>query len=164
MTKHHHSLGRESFIVGLIGATVVAAWFLVIDTVNGRPFATPSILGQVILFGEDTPVLAPIMWPAVAAYSGLHMAAFLLFGAVVTKLVFLADLNGIFRFALMMLFVAFEVFFYGVLVMFFQGTSGLFPLWSILAANTVAAFSMGGYLFGRHPALRRGLGREPLGG
>ena len=95
MTKHHHSLGRESFIVGLIGATVVAAWFLVIDTVNGRPFATPSILGQVILFGEDTPVLAPIMWPAVAAYSALHMAAFLLFGAVVTKLVFLADRKSV---------------------------------------------------------------------
>ena len=163
MTRHHHSLGRESLIVGLIGATVVAAWFLVIDFLNGRPLATPSVLGQVILFGQRTPTVTPIIWPAVAAYSGLHVAAFLLFGALVTKLVFLADLNGIFRFALLMLFVAFEVFFYGVLVMFFQGTSGLFPLWSILAANTLAAFSMGGYLFRRHPAIRRGFSREPLG-
>ncbi len=150
-------------ITGLIGAGAVALWFLLIDTIAGQPFATPSILGQVILFGQSAPTIGTPDWPAVAAYTGLHIAAFLVFGALVTKLVFLADRFGIFRFALVMLFVAFEVMFYGVLVMLFQGTSGLFPFWSILAANSLAALGMGTYLYRRHPALRRGLAREALG-
>ena len=163
MTRHHHSFGRESIITGLIGAGAVALWFLLVDTIAGKPFATPSVLGQVILFGQTTPVTGAPDWPAVAAYTGLHVASFLLFGALVTKLVFLADRFGIFRFALMMLFVAFEVLFYGILVILFQGTAGMFPLWSILAANSLAALGMGTYLYRRHPALRRGLAREPLG-
>ena len=163
MTRHHHSFGRESFVTGLIGAGAVALWFLAVDMITGKPFATPSILGQVFLFGKTTPEIGVVDWTAVAAYTGLHVAAFLVFGALVTKLVFLADRFGIFRFALMMLFVAFEFFFYGILVMLFQGTAGIFPLWSVLAANSLAALGMGTYLYRRHPALQRGLAREPLG-
>ena len=136
MPSHHHSFGRESLITGLLGAGVVALWFLAIDALAGHPFTTPSILGQVIVFRQDTPETAPVVWLAVAAYTALHLAAFLLIGALVTKMVFLADRNGVFRFALLMLFFAFEVMFYGFLLMFFQSTAGQFPIWSVLMANT----------------------------
>lgn len=163
MMKHHHSIGGESLVTGLLGAGAVALWFLVVDTLAGRPFVTPSILGQVILFGQTTPVTETVQWSAVAAYSALHVAAFLVIGAVATQLVFLADRHGIFRFVLLMGFIAFEVFFYGLLNMFFRGTEGLFPMWSVLAANTLAAVVMAWYLVRKHPALRRGMAREPLG-
>src|SRR6185295_8018568 len=76
MLKHHHSFGRESIATGLIGASVVALWFLILDAVNGQPLSTPSILGQVIIFGHETPVAYPPVWPAVAAYTALHIAGF----------------------------------------------------------------------------------------
>lgn len=163
MARHHHSFARESAVTGLLGASAVALWFLVIDLIAGRPFSTPSVLGQVILFGITAPVVAPPLWPAVIAYTGLHVAVFLLFGMVVTRLVFLADRHMLALFALFMLFVAFEVFFYGLLSMLFEGTAGHFPIWQVLGANTLAAAAMGAYLIRRHPALRRRLHRQPLG-
>jgi hypothetical protein len=163
MAKHHHSFGQESIMTGVIGAGIVALWFLVLDLIRGQAFTTPSVLGQVILFGNSTPELSRPVFAAVAAYTALHIAAFLILGALVTWLVFQADRHNIARFALLMLFVAFLGFFYGILVMFFQGTSGLFPVWSVLIANTLAAAGMGWYLLRRHPALWRGLAREPLG-
>jgi hypothetical protein len=163
MATHHHSFGKESMITGLIGAGIVALWFLVIDLIQGRPLTTPSVLGQVVILGKSDPDLSHPVLAAVAAYTGLHVAVFLLIGALVTWLVFQADRHNIARFGLLMLFVAFEVFFYGLLVMFFQGTSGLFPFWSVLVANTLAAIGMGWYLLRRHPAIRRALAREPLG-
>jgi hypothetical protein len=163
MPKHHHSFGRESIVTGLIGASVVALWFLILDAVNGQPLSTPSILGQVIIFGEQTPVAYPTVYPAVAAYTALHLAGFLLVGAILTKLFFLADRHNIVRFALLVFFLAFEVFFYGMITAFFQGTRGYFPFWAVLVANTLAAAAMGFYLFRIHPAFRRGLAREPLG-
>ena len=163
MAIHHHSFGKESMTTGLIGAAIVMVWFFIIDLIHGQPLATPSILGQVVLYGKAEPEIVRPLLPAVAAYTGLHIAAFLLIGTLVTWLVFKANRHNIARFALLVLFVTFEVFFYGLLVMFFQGSSGLFPFWSVLAANTLAAAGMGGYLFRRHPALRRALAREPLG-
>jgi hypothetical protein len=163
MVVHHHSFGRESAITGLIGAGTVALFFLLLDSAEGRPFTTPSVLGQVILFRETAPVVAVPVWEAVVAYSALHVAAFLVFGMLVTWLVFLADRSRLARFGLLMLLVAFEAFFTGLMAMLAEGTAGLFPLWKVLAANTLAVVAMGAWLLPRHPALLRGLAREPLG-
>ena len=38
-------------ITGALGASAVAGWFLLTDLLQGRPLSTPSVLGQVILFG-----------------------------------------------------------------------------------------------------------------
>jgi hypothetical protein len=163
MNKHHHSLGQESITTGLIGAGVVALWFLALDLIKGQPLITPSVLGQVIIFQKTDPNLVEPVMAAVAGYTALHLAAFLTLGALATWLVFQADRNNIARFALLILFVTFEVFFYGLIVMFFQGTSGLFPFWTVLVANTLSAVAMGWYLYRRHPALKRALEREALG-
>ncbi len=162
MTRHHHSFARESLITGLLGAAAVALWFLVVDLIGGRPLSTPSVLGQVILFGKTDPVVSPVLWPALFAYTSLHLAAFLVFGMLVTWLVFQSDRSGLALFALFMLSVAFEVFFLGLVAMLSLGTT-LFPAWSVLGANGLAIVAMAGYLIARHPALRRRLARDPLG-
>ena len=162
MARHHHSFRKESAITGALGGFSVAAWYLLLDVLAGRPLATPSLLGQVLLLGRTNPVADPIVWSAVVAYTAVHFAAFLVLGALVTWLVFQADKNSLALFALFMLAVTFEVFFYGLVTMLSHGTS-LFPAWTVLGANAVAAAAMGGYLIVRHPALRRRLARHPLG-
>src|SRR5262249_13550107 len=57
MSTHHHSLGQESITTGLIGAGVVALWFLALDLIKGQPLITPSVLGQVIIFQKTDPNL-----------------------------------------------------------------------------------------------------------
>ena len=44
MASHPRYL-REGVIAGLIGAAVVAVWFLIYDAASGRPFRTPALLG-----------------------------------------------------------------------------------------------------------------------
>ena len=163
MVRHHHSVWREGGTAGLLGAVSVALWFLALDLAAGRPLYTPSILGQIVLFGSATPETATIVPDAVALYTLAHLAAFLVFGVLVTKLVHLAVNFPLARFGLLMLFVVFEVAFWGFTWVFFEGTRGLFPQGSILGANTVAAVVMASYLWLRHPALKRALQHEPLG-
>lgn len=161
--RHHHSIVREGVDSGLIGALAVAGWFLVLDLVNGRPLLTPSVLGQLIILGKSTPVTDRLVPEAIAAYSFLHFGAFIVFGMAVCELVHLAVKEAFFRFALMVVFVVFEVFFLGVTQIFFHNTKGQFPFWTILVANTLAAVGMGIYFWLKHPSLKRALRHEALG-
>jgi hypothetical protein len=162
MADSNHGWLGEGSTVGIIGALTVAGWFLLLDLLARRPFFTPSVLGQVILFGRESPVLTPVP-EAIALYSFVHFAAFIGLGILVTQLVHLAVRESTFRFALFILFVVFEVFFYGFTYIFFAGTRGIFPWWTMLAANTLAAIAMGIYVYLRHPALRQSPDHQPLG-
>ncbi len=46
MAERPHNFLREGVITGFIGATAIAAWFLIVDTIGGRPFYTPIFLGK----------------------------------------------------------------------------------------------------------------------
>lgn len=164
MTRHHHSLVREGFISGIIGAAVVAAWFLVSDVVQGRPFSTPSVLGQVVLFQNSTPTVSPAEPGPVLAYTLLHLSAFVLFGTLLTQLIHFAMSSPLARFGLLVIAVCFELFFVFMTYAVFHETSYLFPWWSVMAANTLSLAGMGIYLYRRHPGLRLQYQREPLGG
>jgi hypothetical protein len=162
MTRNHDLL-REGLFAGIVGAATVAAWFLVIDLVQGRPLATPSVLGQVILYGITEPVLSPPQSGPIIAYTLLHFGAFVLFGIVATQLVHLALTSPLARFGLMILAVCFEVFFLIMTYAVFKATSSLFPWWSVLGANTLSLLAMGYYLKRNHPGLREEYRKEPLG-
>jgi hypothetical protein len=162
MPENDHGWLSEGTTVGVLGALTVAGWFLILDLIAHRPFFTPSVLGQVILFGRETPSLTPVP-EAIALYSFVHFIAFIGFGILVTQMVHLAARESTFRFALFIIFVVFEVFFYGFTYIFFAGTRGIFPWWSMLAANTLAALAMGAYVWFRHPAIRESPDHQPLG-
>jgi len=161
--RHHHSVWKEGAVTGLLGAFTVAVWFLALDLINGRPLFTPSVLGQILLLGRTGPEAQTVHTAAVLLYSVFHLLAFVLFGLLVTKLVHLAVNNPALRFGLVMLFVVFELFFWGFTYVFFTGTRELFPRGAVLVANTLAAIVMATYLWRRHPSLRRALRHEPLG-
>ncbi len=161
MADDQQSLSREGAEAGVLGALAVALWFLLLDALHGQPFLTPSLLGQVVLFGRDTPAMAAVP-EAIAAYTGVHFLAFVILGVAVARIVDLATHEPVFRFLLFMLFVVFEVFFLGVTYIFFAQTAGVFPWWSILVANTLAAVAMTVYFRYRHPTLAQARG-EPLG-
>src|SRR5258708_3149495 len=155
MPRHHHDLLREGMITGALGAAAVAGWFLLTDLFQGRPLSTPSVLGQVILFGMTDPVVSPAQAGPVAAYTLLHIGAFVLFGIGITQLVHLSMRTPLARFALMLVAVVFEVSFLAVTFTLFAGTAYLFPWWSFLAANTLALVVMGSYLLPRYAVLLR---------
>ena len=52
----HSRYFREGVIAGLIGAALVAVWFLIYDAARGRPFRTPALLGAATFEGVTNPV------------------------------------------------------------------------------------------------------------
>lgn len=163
MIRHHHSWAGEGLDAGLLGGTAVAVWFLLKDVLGGQPLRTPSILGQMLLHPDQSPIVTPSDFGAVIIYTVVHFLAFVALGLLVSWLIRLAVLHPLARFALMILFVVFEFSFYVLIQTFSDSVGQFFPLFWVLSGNLVAAAVMGAYFWRRHPALGRALGREALG-
>jgi hypothetical protein len=163
MAERSHSVGTEGLDVGIIGGLAVAIWFLILDIISGHPLQTPSLLGQVVLFGDSTPQTGGLVFGAFLLYTAFHFLVFALLGIGLVALVHWSVNNPIVRYALLPLFLAFEVIFYGLLEVLSERTNELFPFWAVVGANTLAALCMGIYLWRRHPALRRSIRETPLG-
>jgi hypothetical protein len=163
MAERSHSIPAEGTDVGIIGGLAVAVWFLVLDTIAGRPLLTPSLLGQVVLMGDPTPDTSSIIFAAILLYTAFHFIVFALLGMGLVAVVHWGTENSVVRYALLPIFLAFEVIFYGLLEVLSERTGELFPFWAVVSANTLAAVSMGLYLWIRHPAFRRSIRETPLG-
>jgi hypothetical protein len=144
-------------VAGVIGATAVAIWFFVVDLVGGRPLFTPQVLGEGLLsiFGSS-PESAAV---DVIAYTIFHYAAFILVGTLAVVLVHAGERRPSVLAGSLILFVAIELGFYGIVAMLEETVLGNFAWYQILAGNLLAAVLMGTYLWRAHPALRDGLVR-----
>lgn len=163
MIEQHETVGEEGTWIGLIGAGVVALWFLVRDLIAGHPLRTPSVLGQVLLMGKATPNVDQLDFTGIILYTAAHVFVFLLLGMALARLIRWSVRNHVVRYALLQVFLAFELFFCVVLLVFREETRSLFPLSSVLIANTLAAIAIGFYLWRHHPDLRESIRQTPLG-
>jgi hypothetical protein len=163
MLDRSHSVMSEGTDVGIIGGLAVAIWFLILDTIAGHPFQTPSLLGQVILFGDSRPDTSHLVFGAILVYTAFHFAVFALLGMGLVVLVHWGERDHVVRYALLPVLLVFEVMFYGLLEVFSERTNELFPFWAVVTANTLAAVSMGLYLWSRHPEFRRAVRETALG-
>ncbi|MGH7323848.1 MAG: hypothetical protein ACREJ9_04285 [Candidatus Rokuibacteriota bacterium] len=139
---------REGLVAGLLGAAVVAVWFLVIDSIQGEPLRTPHVLAVAFL-------RAPPGAPAVVLYTVVHGLAFVLFGFLTSVLIAGAEREPMFVFALVILFTAFEVFFFAAIVIGARWVLDELPVWTIFVGNLLAAASMLGYFYAGHRTLAR---------
>jgi hypothetical protein len=162
MADSRHSIIGEGTDVGLIGGVVVAVWFLALDTLAGHPFQTPSLLGQVVILGDRTPE-PQLQFGAILFYTAFHFIVFALIGMGLVALVHWGVENPVVRYALLPVFLVFEVLFYGFLEVMSERTHELFPFWAVVSANTLAAVCMAYYLWRRHPAFRESIRNTPLG-
>jgi hypothetical protein len=163
MLDNTHSTMAEGTDVGIIGGLAVALWFLILDTVAGQPFQTPSLLGLVLLFADSTPETSRLVFGAILVYTAFHFAVFALLGMGLVYLVHWGVRDPVVRYALLPVFLVFEVLFYGLLEVFSERTHELFPFWTVVGANTLAAVCMGLYLWKRHPDFRAAVRETPLG-
>jgi hypothetical protein len=149
-----HRVIREGVVVGLIGAGTVALWFLVLDAAMGRLMFTPAALGSIVFHGATGPAGVQVNALTILGYTGLHLAAFLVAGLVAAAIVAYAeDRHAYVVLGAVLLFVAFETFFIGVLTLLASWLLELIPWWSIAVANVLAAGAMVAYLWRTHPVL-----------
>jgi len=158
------SVVQEGVVTGLIGAVGVAVWFLVIDTISGRPFFTPAVLGSAMFFGLRDAAAVTIEFRAVAAYTAIHIAAFLTTGIVVAAMLAEVRKTPHMLWLLVEFFVVFEVAFYAVIAVAFSPVSGALAGINVAVGNLIAAGGMGYYLWRTNPVLRDTLQRHRAGG
>lgn len=136
----------EGLMVGVIGAAVVALWFLFLDTVLREPLFTPSLVAD-HLFGVDRDTHAlPIDLARVSAVVALHGGLFALLGIcaawLVSRYVVRPSLAGL----LVTLFAALEGAFLLGTELVIPGVARTIGHAPIAVANGLAAFAMALYL------------------
>ena len=148
---------REGLIAGVIGATSIAIWFLIVDTIAQRPFFTPALLGSGIVgvFEHGTNTAPASFAASVIIYTLFHYAVFAIAGIIVSVVVGVAESTPSILGGFFILFIAFEIGIHGLAALLQESTIlGALAWYQILIGNLLAAVFMGGYLWRRHPELR----------
>ena len=155
MDRSERSILREGIVAGLIGAIVVAVWFLVVDTLRGHPLETPMFLGAALFFGIKTAIGLQVSLLPIIGYTAVHGLAFLAFGIIAAAVIAATDREPALVIAVVILFACFETFFLGVVSVLGRGVQDVLVWWEILIANLLAAMAMLWYFLLGHRALPR---------
>jgi hypothetical protein len=162
MAQQEHSTIREGLLTGLVGALVVAVWYLVVDLGSGDFLRTPSVLGQVFVRADTMPAVR-VVPQAVVQYSLLHFAVFLLLGTALVGLAHMASRNPGLRMGVWLGLVVSFLLFLGIMFMLYSLTNQRFPWWPALVGSILGIGSMALLLWRRHPGLRGTFDEAPLG-
>jgi hypothetical protein len=74
--------GREGVRAGIVGASIVAVFFLAIDLAAERPLATPNALGAALFLGEPIDLARALSATLVLGYTAAHGTVFVGIAAV----------------------------------------------------------------------------------
>jgi hypothetical protein len=148
---------RDGVIAGLIGAAIVAVWFLIYDAARGHPFRTPALLGAATFEGIRDPAAVPVSAHLVVQYTVLHGVVFAMIGVLIAYLIVSAQREPSRLLTTFIALMCFEVFFLAVVVWFAHPVLNEVAWWTILVAIALAALGMLVYFFARYRALGRAL-------
>src|SRR3972149_2596774 len=162
MTPTQRSVLREGIVAGLLGAAVVAVWFLFFDLARGRPLLTPGppraagvpgvpgLLGAAVFQGVTDPIGLEIAPGNVLGYTLLHGLAFVAFGVIAASVMAVSEREPALFVAFAILFACFEVFCVGARGALGHSMVGALVGWAILIGNLLASIAMLWYLFRFH--------------
>lgn len=147
---------QQGIVAGTLGAGTIALWFLVLDSINGRPLYTPMLLGTALFrsaAGIDSPGGLQVSFDIVLAFTWVHLLVFVVIGGMASHLLAAAERRPDLGFGVVILFVVFEFGFIAIAMMFAEPVLHALAWPAILMGNTLAAAVMAVYLWHRHPNL-----------
>jgi len=150
-------LYQEGIVAGALGAAVIALWFLMLDTLAGRPLYTPTVLGTALFrhgVGLDRPEMVETSFDMVVVFTWVHLLVFGVIGGVASHLMALAERRPNLGFGVVLFFVIFEFGFVTLCMIFAEDVLHALTWEKVLAGNVLAAAAMATYLWRRHPLLR----------
>jgi hypothetical protein len=142
MTRAINERIAHGAVGGILAGLTVALWFLVIDTVGGRPFHTPAVLASALSGQEFTTATFRL----VAAYSLVHFAVFALLGVAMAEAIAALRIPPRMLLGVPFGLVVQELVFYTGLAL--NGTSrvAVVPWPHVVAANVLSGFVLMAYL------------------
>ncbi|MGH7318009.1 MAG: hypothetical protein ACRELA_00045 [Candidatus Rokuibacteriota bacterium] len=149
-------LYQDGIVAGVIGAATIAVWFLIMDTMRGRPLQTPAILGTAFFRPGELAAVAgggPISFEMVLMYTWVHGLVFCVLGGIASWFLVQAEKNPNLGFGILLLFVVFEFGFVLVAMLSAEPVLRAVTWPAILVGNLLAAAAMAAYFWRRHPNL-----------
>ncbi len=156
-----YPLLAQGVVTGLVGAAVVALWFFALDVAAGQLLRTPAALGAALLFGASNVAAIQVNLGIVAAYTAVHVAAFVVAGTVFVAVAEQIERAPVLIVLIAMAMIVLEAVVVAMLALGAQWVLGTLGIWSVLVANVLAVSAMGWYVWATHPLLRRRL-HEPV--
>lgn len=154
-SESRRSVVREGTVAGLLGAVAVAIWFLIVDAARGTPLLVPSALGHILFHATGT-AGSEGRTAHVILYSVFHVAAFVVVGVLAAAILRRSERRPSLLAGAFVLFVVFEVGFYGMTSLLAQSRTLGVPAWyMVLAGNFIASLTMGAYLWRAYPNVPR---------
>src|SRR5262249_5223189 len=150
----------NGLIAGIIGAAIVATWFLFLDAVIDLPFYTPTVLEERLLGrahdlalseGEQVSLKLALM------YTGVHGLVFIVVGVSAAYFLLLTRKKLILGLWILLIFVILEFGFVGTACVFAEPVLHELPWQTVLIGNFLAAAGMACYFRLRQPNLIVGL-------
>lgn len=154
---------REGVTAGMIGALVIALWFVGIDAFRGELLGTPVELGNSLLSLFLPADVAPSQAAAFLAYTMFHFGAFMAVGVIAATVVNASEQTPSALLGFGLLFVTFEIGWLGFTTMLSLGRFGALSWLQVFLANLLASVAMGVYLWRQHPGLARRVNLELSG-
>jgi hypothetical protein len=142
---------EDGVLCGIVGAAIVAVWFLFIDVARGQPLFTPSLLGSVLFLGSTVEEVSGVNWLPLFAYTGLHGMLFLLAGGVVAWILAVVGRNPQLGLVLVLVFLLFQSVVFGLEVTLVPDLVGALGASAVVSANLFAAIGMFWFLLRRRP-------------
>lgn len=146
---------RRGLAAGLLGAAAVAVWFFALDLAAGRPYFTPAALGSALFLGATRPEEVRLSLGIVAAYTTVHLCAFLLVGLLFEWVAGTVERTPALWIVFALGFIVMEAVFVPA-----AGLAGAWVMrelswWAVGIGNLVSVAVMGWWTWRGHPSLRR---------
>jgi len=146
----------EGIRAGLVGASIIALWFLLVDSLAGQPLYTPTVLGAALFRGgaglESGSTVAPSV-ELVAGFTWVHYLVFMLIGVGAARLMALAERNPSLGFGIVLFFAVFEFGFLLASMIFAEGVMQRLAWPAVVVGNLLAAAGMAWVLWRGHRQL-----------
>jgi hypothetical protein len=143
----------DGVFAGLIGASAVALWFLVVDAALREPLFTPSLVASTLLRGVPASPDHAVDLTMVAAFTAIHSFLFIVFGIAASWVVDQFQHTPDLPLISIATFIALEGGFVIATKLFVPDLAEAIGHGFIVAGNVLAAVGMAVYLRGwqRHP-------------
>jgi len=144
-------IGLDGIMAGVIGASAIALFFLVVDLVRFEPLFTPSMLGSAILKGVTPSAEIPVDMSMVGAYTLLHGGLFALVGCLGAWALVQRGTSPGLGIVSTILFAIFEFGSIAAAAIYLPTLIPLLGAGTITLGNLLSALAMGAYLHDWQP-------------
>lgn len=143
-------------IAGIIGAAIIAVWFLFLDTVTRLPLYTPTVLGAGLFVGAEDLAMderVQVSLKLTVMYTGVHGLVFIVLGVLAAYFLLLTEKKLNFVLLILLLFVILELGFVGTTFVLAEPVLHELTWAMVLVGNFLAATGMASYLWLRQPKI-----------